>query len=412
MKTKTSVFFTSLLTITCLLLCVKMVVGQNSQINRTNHWYFGGQAGINFTSGTAVADTNGQLSAYAGISSISDTLGNLLMYTEGQNIWNKNHQIMPNGTGLFGLGTPVQSSIIIPKPLDDNIYYIFTCDGTESMPDEGVRYSIVDMSLNGGLGDVILKNQLLFKPSSEQLGATMHANCTDVWIMGRELYSNNYRVYLLTENGIDTNNVVINTIGNPSPWNGLGLKFSSNGKKMAAQNNWDNLNNPQNLDTLELFDFDNATGLLSNLIQLPDTTIVGFDFSLDNNLLYVSNFNTEMANLYLPCFAELLQYDISSNNTGLIKASRTIISCPLSFDYDYTDIQKGKDNKTYLSLQRNFIYLLNGFYSYLCIMTNLSYCTPTKHCVSVSTTGKYEKLLIGTVVIISIVCVVLVLTKL
>ena len=110
MKTKTSVFFTSLLTITCLLLCVKMVVGQNSQINRTNHWYFGGQAGINFTSGTAVADTNGQLSAYAGISSISDTLGNLLMYTEGQNIWNKNHQIMPNGTGLFGLGTPVQSS--------------------------------------------------------------------------------------------------------------------------------------------------------------------------------------------------------------------------------------------------------------------------------------------------------------
>lgn len=45
-------------------------------------------------------------------------------------------------------------------------------------------------------------------------------------------------------------------------------------------------------------------------------------------------------------------------------------------------------------------------------MTNLSYCTPTKHCVSVSTTGKYEKLLIGSVVIISVVCIVLVLTKL
>ncbi|OFY99891.1 MAG: hypothetical protein A3K10_05915, partial [Bacteroidetes bacterium RIFCSPLOWO2_12_FULL_31_6] len=270
------------------------IQAQNSQINRTNHWFFGGQAGINFTSGTAVADTNGQLVAYAGTSSISDTAGNLLMYTEGQNIWNKNHQIMPNGTGLFGLGTPTQGSVIIPKPLNDNIYYIFTCDGTESLPDKGVRYSVVDMTLNGGLGDVIVKNELLFSPSGEQLGATMHANCTDVWIMGHELYSNNYRAYLLTDNGVDTNNVVINTIGNYSSFRGLGLRFSPNGKKMAAQNNWDNLNNPTDLDTLDLLDFDNTTGLLSNLIKLPDTTIAAFNFSPNSKLLYVSNYNTNI----------------------------------------------------------------------------------------------------------------------
>lgn len=322
---------------------------QNSQIKRTNHWYFGDKVGINFTSGTAVADTNGQMNVYAGCSSISDTAGNLLMYTEGQNVWNKNHQIMPNGTGLLAIGTPVQSSIIVPKPFDNNLYYIFTCAGSDGSLD-GIRYSIVDMTLNGGLGDVIVKNELLFKPSSEQLGATMHANCQDVWIMGHELNSNKYRAYLLTATGIDTNAAVINDIGNFSPYSGLGLKFSPNGKKMAAQNNWDNLNNPADLDTLDLFDFDNAIGLLSNLIKLPDTTIVAFSFSPDDNLLYVSNFNTERANLgIVPGATEIFQYDISSNNTSIIQSSKTLVYELLDINTDMSDFQLGIDNKIYIA---------------------------------------------------------------
>lgn len=318
----------------------------NSQIKRTSHWFFGGNAGLDFTTGTAVADTSGQMDVYAGCSTMSDTLGDLLMYTDGQSIWNKNHQLMPNGTGLLGLGTPVQSSVIVPKPLDANLYYIFTCAGYDGSSD-GIRYSIVDMSLDGGQGDVTLKNKLLFKPSSEQLGATMHANCTDVWIMGHETNSNKYRAYLLTANGIDTNNVVINDIGNfPKIFNtyGTGLKFSPNGKKVAAVNYWDNLNNPTYNDTLELFDFDNATGNLSNLIKISDTVIFTFAFSPNSKLLYITNYHLNIQTI--PGFEEVFQYDVSSGISSMIQSSRTLVY-QLMYDNDFSDYQIGIDNILY-----------------------------------------------------------------
>ncbi|NUM49713.1 MAG: T9SS type A sorting domain-containing protein [Flavobacteriales bacterium] len=346
-----------------LLFNLGFIFAQNTQINRTNNWYFGGGAGINFNGGSATAVTDGQMYVYAGCATMSDTLGNLLMYTDGQTVWNKNHQIMPNGTGLLGDGTPVQSSIIIPKPLDDNHYYIFTCAGYDGNPN-GIRYSIVDMTLNNGLGDISIKNELLFQPSSEQLGATMHANCTDVWITSHELNSNKYRAYLLTSNGIDTNNVVINEIGNFGIF-GQHLKFSPNGKKMAAVNYWDNINLPNNLDTLELFDFNSTSGILTNLTKLPDTSIVTFEFSHDSKFLYVSNFNTERANLYIiPGFEEIFQYDLSSNNGTLIKLSKTLVYEPLStpinnYNTCFCDFQLSPDNKIYVSSMYDSLSVIN-----------------------------------------------------
>jgi len=329
---------------------------QNSQIKRTNHWFFGDQAGLDFSSGAPMADTNGQLGAWAGSAVMSDTAGNLLMYTEGQNVWNKNHQLMPNGTGLWANGTPTQSALIVPMPLNDSIYYIFTCAGADGMP-YGIRYSIVNMNLDGGLGDVTIKNELLFAPSSEQLGGTMHANCVDVWIMGHESGTNLYRAYLLTENGIDTNDVVINDIGNFAKedtvsgvcWNctGTGLKFSPDGKKMAASNFWDNLNNSAYLDTLDLFDFDNSTGLISNLIQLPDTSVWLFGFSPDSKKLYVNNVNTNTTTY--PGWSDIFQYNLSVSNVPL---SKTLVYQAI-LDYDFSDFQIGPDQKIYCAKPLN-----------------------------------------------------------
>ncbi|PCJ25267.1 MAG: hypothetical protein COA97_08055 [Flavobacteriales bacterium] len=315
---------------------------QNSQINRTNHWFFGDKAGIDFTSGTAVADTNGQMGVFTGCATMSDTTGNLLMYTDGQTVWNSQHNIMPNGINLFGVGTPSQSSVIVPKPMDDNIYYVFTCAGFDGIQ-YGVRYSIVDMTLQSGFGDVTIKNELLFQPSTEQLGATMHANCTDVWIMGHENNSNKFRSYLLTQNGVDTNNVIINDIGNLPPsinGDGNGIKFSHNGKKMAAGNFWDHWNTGI-FDTIGLYDFDNNTGLLSNRILIPDTAIgTHFGFSPDDSKLY---YNTGDYDSFT------YQLDISSNNQATILATKFLI---YSDDYDnQTDFQVTPDNKLLVAVQ-------------------------------------------------------------
>jgi hypothetical protein len=75
------------------------------------HWYFGNGAGLIFdvSSGT-VSPTSAAASTIntnEGCSSISDSNGNLLLYTDGRNVWDKNYQIMPNadysnGSGLLG----------------------------------------------------------------------------------------------------------------------------------------------------------------------------------------------------------------------------------------------------------------------------------------------------------------------
>jgi hypothetical protein len=294
---------------------------QNSGIKRTYHWYFGGKAGIDFSSGTGLADTNGQMAIYAGCATMSDTAGDLLMYTNGFAVWNKNHQIMPNGDSLMlGFGsTPYQSSIIIPEPGNENsMYYIFhlSAFNFKNKVVRGLFYSLVDMNLNGGLGDVTIKGQLLLTPVSEALGAVYHANCKDVWIMTHKRGTNDFYAFLLTKNGIT--DTVINTVGNfiGSNYGTYGLKFSPDGSKMATSKYGEYINNHTAFDTLHLLDFDRNSGILSNKILIPDTTIGAYGFSPDNTKLYV---HQGFAN------AESYQYDISSNNQSVILSTKTLI---------------------------------------------------------------------------------------
>ncbi len=68
-----------------------------------NIWYFGAQAGIDFNSGSPIALTNcsPSFTAFEGVGTLSDTAGNLLFYTDGNNVFNANHVLMPNGDGLL-----------------------------------------------------------------------------------------------------------------------------------------------------------------------------------------------------------------------------------------------------------------------------------------------------------------------
>ena len=148
--------------------------------NEASFWYFGQNAGVQFNAvdGTVTAITNGQLDTLEGCTTISDTNGNLLFYSDGRTIWNRNHQIMSNadyfgGTGLLGDPSSTSSGLIVPKPQDATKFYLFTVDEPHhenaatypnrntSFPfqqddgfNNGFSYSLVDMDLNGGLGNV------------------------------------------------------------------------------------------------------------------------------------------------------------------------------------------------------------------------------------------------------------------
>ncbi|MCK9618222.1 MAG: hypothetical protein M0R21_10355 [Lentimicrobiaceae bacterium] len=94
----------------------------------TNIWYFGEYAGLDFNSGIPIPLFNDSLTTNEGVATISDKNGNLLFYTDGATIWDRNHAIMQNGTNLFGHFSATQSAIIVPQPKHKNIYYIFTVD--------------------------------------------------------------------------------------------------------------------------------------------------------------------------------------------------------------------------------------------------------------------------------------------
>ncbi len=165
---------------------------------RTQNWYFGDKAGLSFVTDPPAVLTDGAMYALEGCATISDTTGNLLFYTNGQTVWNKNHQVMDNGTGLLGRASSTQAALIVPWPDNDSLFYIFTTHGRGLIQD-GLRHSIVNINENNGLGKVVAKNNLLVDVVCEKLTATHHANGRDVWVLVHGFPNDSFYAYLVTE---------------------------------------------------------------------------------------------------------------------------------------------------------------------------------------------------------------------
>lgn len=177
------------------------------------NWYFGQYAGLKFSltpNGVPVVLNNSAMNTANACATVSDTRGNLLFYTNGETVWNKNHVVMANGTGLFGDDVNTQGVVIVLKPGSSTHYYIVTIDGY-SGGKKGLYYSEVDMALSGGLGQIITKNVVLkdhnnvdintaYNNQSEKLTSTIHRNGTDYWIVAH--VKNYIYAYQVSQNGI------------------------------------------------------------------------------------------------------------------------------------------------------------------------------------------------------------------
>src|SRR5688572_7206941 len=195
------------------LLCLVFFPAILSAQNEANNWLYGHFAGITFNTSTPSALPGGQTQTNEGTSSISDAAGNLLFYSDGVKVWNRNHIVMPNGTGLHGNQSSSQSCLIVPWPEQENLYYVFTAPDWSA--NYGLEYSVVDMTLDGGLGDVTLeKNIILLSSSTEKLTAALHRNNRYVWVVGHSFESADFYAWRISTSGIDTV-PVISTAGTP-----------------------------------------------------------------------------------------------------------------------------------------------------------------------------------------------------
>ncbi|PKQ64318.1 hypothetical protein BZG02_05740 [Labilibaculum filiforme] len=295
-------------------------------------WYFGENAGLDFNVDPAVALTDGSLSTEEGCSTVCTVQGDLLFYTDGVTVYNKNHAVMANGTGLDGNASATQSSIIVQQPGSAILYYIFTVDAHQNALRNGLNYSIVDLSQNGGLGAVTVKNTVLFgNEVCEKITAVKHANGTDFWIIMHVWDSRDFYAYQFTATGVST--PVISTVGvrhNSDRKSAIGyMKTSPNGSKLAVA--------IYTQDRVELFDFSAATGSVSNPIQLNNySTPYGIEFSPSGEYLYMSSF----------LGGDLYQFNISSNNQATINGSAQIIG---SGSWLYGALQLAPDNRIYMA---------------------------------------------------------------
>lgn len=280
-----------------------------------NNWYFGANAGITWNvtrsvaatglSGTPNATLTGlptnvagsQIVTQEGCFSLSDYNGNLLFYSDGTTIWNRNNAIMSNGSGLTGDYSSAQSGIILPYPGTVSRYIAVTLGQYIA---NNLSYSIVDMTLDGGLGAVeSAQKNILFKGNKgltgESVSSIRHANKRDYWVVapgrGPTTYLNSW---LVTSAGVASQPVITEfpietptTSGNICGY----FKFTSDGKHFA----WAGDTRSTSLKIM-FGDFDNTTGQFSNLKTISFATgyPYGLEFSQSNKYLYLGRRNSTL----------------------------------------------------------------------------------------------------------------------
>ncbi|MEZ5014705.1 MAG: T9SS type A sorting domain-containing protein [Chitinophagales bacterium] len=311
-----------------------------------NNWVFGDSAGLNFSSGEPEPFVSGIMTNEA-CASISDENGILLFYTNGEKVWNKYNQLMPNGENLDlgGVFEPygsslTQATLILPMN-GTNKFYIFQIESSPIGDNYGVEYSIVDLSLDFDFGDLAEKNNTLFTTNvGEKMTAVRHANGRDWWLIIRkwdEVADNYYDLvftrFLITPFGIE--GPFYQDIGPDSYpddedhiWGQM--IFAKDGSKLAYTRGLD----------VNIYSFDRCTGEFMSYY-----TISGFGFSA-----YGCSFSPDGSKLYLSGAGgkDLYQYCLDCDGVP-VDSTKKLVYHLSSGSYCIAQHMLGPDGKVYIA---------------------------------------------------------------
>lgn len=311
---------------------INLALGQYGNRN----WYFGNRAGIHFNKdGSVRVLTDGLSNVQAGNTTLSDSLGNLVFYSDGQTIWNRTHAAMDGGTNIVSSPNAIQTSSFTHT---DTIHFIASPDPNSKI----VQLTQVFSRRNGGDG--------LARPFASLSSNLTHKIAITapeknrVWMMMHKFNSDEFYRCAFTAAGlVDSANIAIgNKHGSPG---NLGanegeMTFNLTGDRLAVLIAGDN-------DSLELFDFDYKTGTLSNPqdLTLPldgaNIEVIGVEFSPSGDLLYISLADATAATNYL------YQYDLTAS---------TITNVLIGTNAGIGGLQLGANGKIYVAMEgTNFL---------------------------------------------------------
>lgn len=328
-----------------LLLCAAIPFAVRAQ-GENNIWTFGYFLSLDFNAGAPVMGTSSIMS-HEGCAAISDANGDLLFYSNGNEVWDRNHNVMPNGTGILSnngplgsTGSSTQGVAFMPFIEDTNKYYLFVLESFESAGTPAnikLRYNVIDRSLNGGLGDVVAgqKNILLDTVGSEKMFLAKGAGCYN-WLVTHRGQSNEFVAWKIEAGGINPAKVVSASGGGVNHFSSGEMKISHDHKKIALSVLDEN--------TIEVHDFDRATGIVSNALIVDTAYTSPLPYNL---LLYGMEFSPDNSKLYYAVWGPnpLRQIDLSLlPDLTATQASRTDINTAGSF----VGMRVGPDGKIYI----------------------------------------------------------------
>jgi gliding motility-associated-like protein len=252
--------------------------GLQSQI--FNKWYFGKNAGIDFTPVPAKALSESAMDAPEGCAIACDRNGQQIFYTDGSTVWNKEHTI--TATNIGGNQRATQSALVITVPGDETLYYIFTTQDMNGTDKLRLSYSLYDIKANAGKGGVVQQGTFMYLKNTERITGT------DQYLLVHELQNSTFRAYPISPNGI----------GNPI-YTDIGTQHSSaiphnvdgymklGGRNLVAVP----ISTPGVSARIEVFKLD-SVGMLTlyNNIDLNDNSaqIYGIEFSGSGKKLFAS----------------------------------------------------------------------------------------------------------------------------
>jgi gliding motility-associated-like protein len=339
-----------------LVCCYFFVSGQKE----TSQWFLHNGNRLQFNTSGPVNVAGPPMVNGVGLTSLCDGQGNLLFVCDGNKVRDKNMAIMP---ALINLTNPLQiggeTLLAIKVPGQTSKYYLFYADNGGSSVSK-LMYAVIDMSLNGGMGDVTVKNVNIATDVSSGFTLVQQPGSDNFWIVTNEYRTTNFRSYLVTTAGISSTPVLSVAGANPitTEYNVTDLRTSPDGKMIAGYfyTYYPNQLFAGAVAYIEVFHFDGNTGLITNKVKSTKLSWIysgrgNVEFSPDSRLLYLlekhiigglqpCGFGSSSLRQFNLCYTDSVTFTNNSTPVGSTFSFCTLVSLGR--------MQLGPDKKIYL----------------------------------------------------------------
>ncbi len=292
-----------------------------------NIWCFGRQMGLNFNGASPVLFSS-KVNVVESSASVSDPSGNLLFYMGKDTVWDRNHNMLQNGDGMLGNGNTGSSyhGVAIAQSISNTQqYFLFATNAIE----QGLHklyYSVIDMSLNSGLGGVVpgQKNIVLDTGIAEPINIIARPGCDGYWLLMHRRIGTNYLAYRIDASGIAASPVVSSGL--------VSLPIGATNPCLMLTNNSGTRTVMAYFENSEFATFNKSTGVYSDFLLLDTITPNHYIFSPDDTKLYISN----NEGFYQGNFSLMPNLTAFKNSLVLLDTGR------------YWNARLGPDNKIYV----------------------------------------------------------------